>query len=82
MKEGRLERLSYRYPDPSVGTEPQVQSMLERVSGFKLRFYLSGSWRDSWENNEQLPEGVEVLLTLDDYGDLRRLFLLAGGGRS
>lgn len=79
LRAGRLERLSYRYPDPAVGTEPVVETLLERASGFKLRFYARGSWRESWENVEQLPDGVEVILTLDDYGSLRRLFLLAAG---
>lgn len=38
----QLERLSYLYPDPVIGTEPRVQGLLDRVTGLRLFFYSEG----------------------------------------
>lgn len=77
LRNNTLERLSYNYLDPAVGTEPTVTPLLEKVSAFKLRFYSSGQWVTTWGKPATLPKGIEIQLTLDDYGDLRRVFLIA-----
>lgn len=79
LKDDRLERLSYLYVDPIVGTEPKSTVILTGVEGFKLRFY-NGSWVNEWSTPETLPQAVEVVLQLKDYGKIRRLFLIAGTG--
>lgn len=81
LKEGQLQRMSYRYPDPPAGSEPLVSTLLTGVSEFKLRFYLDEQWVDRWESVQDLPEGVEITLELDGYGRIQRLFMLTVGGR-
>lgn len=80
LRNNTLERLSYNYLDPSVGSEPTVTPLLEKVSAFRLRFYNSGQWVSSWTRPPVLPKGIEVQLSLDDYGDIRRVFVIAGSG--
>nr|WP_111873968.1 GspJ family T2SS minor pseudopilin variant ExeJ [Aeromonas bivalvium] len=80
LKGQTLERLSYLYPDPVIGTEPRVQSLLGKVSGLRIFFYAEGSWRSEWTTRERLPEGLAVELDLEDYGTLRRQFLIGAPG--
>ena len=46
LKDHKLERLSYLYPDPVIGTEPRIQPMLERVTALRLYFYDKGTWKE------------------------------------
>ena len=77
LRDNKLERLSFLYLDPVIGTEPIVTTVLDRVDGFKLRFFNGTAWLDEWTNTATLPFGLEVELQLQDYGKIRRLFLIA-----
>lgn len=81
LKGNKLERLSFRYPDPVIGTEAQVHPMLEGVGAFRLYFYDRGNWQESWSQREVLPQGIAVELELDDLGLIRRQFLIGAGGQ-
>jgi general secretion pathway protein J len=80
LRENKLERLSYLYVDPVIGTEPLVTPLLDRVKGFKLRFYVNGLWATEWNNSAQLPRAIEVELELEDYGIIRRRFMILSEG--
>jgi general secretion pathway protein J len=77
LRQNTLERLTYLYPDAVTGTEPTSTPLLSRVSAFSLRFYKNGEWLTQWNTPTILPAAVEVTLTLDDYGAIRRLFLIS-----
>lgn len=77
LREGKLERLSYLYVDPVIGTEPTVTPVLEQVKNFGLRFWNGTEWVEEWSKSSALPTAVEVTLVLEDYGKIRRLFLVA-----
>ncbi|MGL4206665.1 MAG: type II secretion system minor pseudopilin GspJ [Aeromonadaceae bacterium] len=77
LREGKLERLSYLYVDPVIGTEPTVTPVLEQVKNFGLRFWNGTEWVEEWSKSSALPAAVEVTLVLEDYGKIRRLFLVA-----
>lgn len=76
LRQHTLERLTYLYPDAVTGTEPTITPLLNHVSAFTLRFYKNDAWLTQWMTPAVLPAAVEVTLTLDDYGTIRRLFLL------
>ena len=80
LRGDRLERLSYDQQDPLPGSLPTVTVMQRNVQAFRLRFYASGRWQDEWLQTQTLPQGLEVTLTLEPYGEIRRLFLLTPGG--
>ncbi|MFC3912599.1 type II secretion system minor pseudopilin GspJ [Pseudaeromonas sharmana] len=77
LREEKLERLSYVYLDPVVGTEPTATVLLDGVKSFRLRFFHNGQWASAWNSTSQLPKAVEVELELTHYGKIRRLFLIA-----
>ncbi len=44
-----------------------------------MRFYFDGKWSQEWEQNLVLPNAVSVKVTLKDYGEIERIYLVAGG---
>ncbi len=78
LRQQTLERLTYLYPDAVTGTEPAATSLLSKVTAFSLRFYRNGEWLTQWNTPTELPAAVEITLTLEDYGTIRRRFLLTG----
>ena len=78
LRQQTLERLTYLYPDAVTGTEPAATPLLSKVTAFSLRFYRNGEWPTQWNTPTELPAAVEITLTLEDYGTIRRRFLLTG----
>ncbi len=81
LKDQKLERLSYLYPDPVIGTEPRIQPVLTGVTAFRLYFFGKGNWKEEWTQRSVLPHGLAVELDLEDYGTIRRQFLIGAGGQ-
>ena len=81
LKDQKLERLSYLYPDPVIGTEPRIQPVLAGVTALRLYFYDKGGWQEEWTQRNLLPHGLAVELDLEDYGTIRRQFLIGAGGQ-
>lgn len=73
----QLERVWWRYPDTTEGQEPLHKPLLDKVDKIGFRFYGNEQWQDNWESENQLPAAVEITLTLQDYGEVRRIFLVA-----
>lgn len=83
LKETSLQRLSTVYVDNVTGYEPKVRNVLEQVEDFTVEFYTqSGSDPDSdtaWNDTylgETLPAGIKVTITLEDMGEIQRVFAL------
>ncbi|UJF20090.1 type II secretion system minor pseudopilin GspJ [Vibrio sp. SS-MA-C1-2] len=76
LTEKGLERLRWRYPDTVSGAEPSEQLMIPDVDKLSFRFFVEGQWQDKWDQAAALPQGIEVQLTLSDYGEISRIYLL------
>ncbi|MCX2942559.1 type II secretion system minor pseudopilin GspJ [Rahnella perminowiae] len=50
-------------------------TLLTGVNSLHWRFY-SGNWSNNWNNKNAFPNVIELVVTLDDMGEIRRLFLL------
>ncbi|PSU30228.1 type II secretion system protein GspJ [Photobacterium lutimaris] len=72
----QLERVWFRYPDSVVGTEALVRGLLPGVEAMSFRFYSDKTWLETWDKPAALPEGVMIKLTLEDYGDIERVYML------
>ncbi|MFB9936086.1 type II secretion system minor pseudopilin GspJ [Photobacterium aphoticum] len=71
-----LERVWFRYPDTVVGTDALVRPILTGVEKLAFRFYSDKKWSDRWDKAATLPQGVMVQLTLEDYGEIERVYML------
>lgn len=78
LKDGVLERLYWRYPDTVVAEPPIVAPLLTEVESWSMRFYAEGRWQQEWESSQAIPAAVEVTLELQDYGQIRRVYLTTG----
>lgn len=91
----RLERQLWPTLDRSTRTEPLSGVLVDRLSGVRVRFAdVNGSaaaaqrqrWLLQWPpgsgqaSGDALPAGVEVKLTIEDLGTVRRVFVLPGHG--
>jgi len=76
LQEGQLQRLYFLYPDLVAGQEPQIQVLLDNIEKLSFRFWNKG-WQSSWRSSVKLPPGIEINFTSTQYGEIRRVFLLA-----
>jgi general secretion pathway protein J len=51
------------------------------VTALRLYFYDKGQWKEEWTQRDLLPYGLAVELELEDYGTIRRQFLIGAGGQ-
>lgn len=80
VREKKLERLFFLYPDPVINSEPHQLEIMQDVTAFKIRFYNNGRWQTQWDpKNNKLPQGIELAITSEAFGTVRRIFTLAGG---
>jgi general secretion pathway protein J len=77
MRQQKLERLSYFHVDHPSGVSPDVRVVLDGVNTFRLRFFVNGAWQEHWDDTSILPQAVEVTLTVDEFAELTRLFLVS-----
>lgn len=89
LQEGRLWRRYWQVLDRGGLMEPRETLLLERVQALQMRFLDGDEWQAQWppplhdavtgqRRLESLPRAVEIRLTLEDWGEITRLFPLAG----
>lgn len=77
--EGRLIRYFWRVLDRAEDSEPIDQVLINDIRDFRVRlFNAEGEARDSWSDPgiPPLPTAVEVTLSTEAVGEVRRLFPL------
>jgi len=88
LDDGRLRRYAQARPDAQPDPEPTRRVYLREVASAEFRFLDGeGEWRDQWPplnrapgaGQSTLPRAIEVVLELDDWGEIRRLIALAPG---
>ncbi|MEH0690735.1 type II secretion system minor pseudopilin GspJ [Vibrio cholerae] len=79
IQDGVLQRIWWRYPDTPTGQAGIVMPLLDKVEQFDLRFFDGSEWQREWRVSNQLPSAVVLTLTLEDYGEIERIYLTGGG---
>ncbi|MDF2153990.1 type II secretion system minor pseudopilin GspJ [Vibrio sp. CAU 1672] len=79
LKENTLQRIWWRYPDTPVGQEALVTPLLTKLDSFEVQFYDGKQWKKEWSEEKRLPQAVSVILTLKDYGEIKRTYLTPQG---
>lgn len=77
LEENTLERLHYNFVDAVVGQEPKIRPLISNVSELSFQFYDGQKWQEKWSGNT-LPLAIAIEIETDDFGLLRRQFLVAG----
>ncbi len=89
VKEDRLLRTAWPVVDRPPGAEPpDPRELLDLIDEAGVRFLDNGNeWTTAWppttatgEFVQGIPKAVEIRLVLRDWGEVRRLIVLAGGG--
>jgi len=77
---GELARLSYPVLDRAPQTQVARRPLLDGVQAMRLRYLdPANRWLESWPpvdrtaDPQALPRAVELVLRLDDYGEIRRV---------
>jgi general secretion pathway protein J len=89
LEDGVLIRSQWPVLDRMLEAEATELELLDRVAEFRLRFLLpGGDWIENWpspgaedtgpEGTRVMPLAVEVVLELEDWGELTRLLELPG----
>ena len=79
-------RLSWKHLDRPQEITPGKFKLLDNVSSFEVRYLdQKQEWQSSWpptpsmdQSSPDLPVAIEITLTLEQWGEIKRLFLIAG----
>jgi len=72
-----LERLHFNFVDAVVGEEPKVRPLITQVTSLAFEYYDGSKWQKKWSENT-LPLAIAIEIETEDYGLIRRQFLVAG----
>ncbi len=79
LEDGALLRRHWFVPDQTLGEEPVEREVLTGVLEVRLRFFGAAGWSEEWPaggagaDPALRPLAVEVVLELEDWGEIRRL---------
>lgn len=82
LSKDKILRESWSVLDRAQDTEPYEADMLDGVKRFEVRFIdTDGESQETWQTDVNasvpLPSAVEVILELEDWGEIRRLYRVA-----
>ncbi|NQZ80492.1 MAG: type II secretion system minor pseudopilin GspJ [Colwellia sp.] len=77
LSDDTLERLHFNFVDPVQGEEPRVRKLISKVTSLKFEYFDGKKWQKEHKNNE-LPFAIAIEIETEDYGVIRRQFLVAG----
>lgn len=79
FESGALIREYLDYPDMPTENGVHRQRLLREVTGLQLRYWHQGKWQRQWQEDEGMPQAVEITLSLTEGKTVMRRFLLAEG---
>mgnify|MGYP002700345181 FL=1 len=77
LSEETLQRLHFNFVDAVVGEEPKIRPLITDVISVKFEYYDGKKWQEIWEA-EALPLAIAIEIETNDYGLIRRQFLVPG----
>ncbi len=80
LNDETFERLHFNFVDAVQGQEPKIRKLISNVETLNFEFFYDKKWQSKIKA-KVLPQAIAVELTTEDYGLLRRVFLVAGQGK-
>jgi len=77
LSEETLQRLHFNFVDAVVGEEPKIRPLITDVTSVSFEYYDGKKWQEAWESAE-LPLAIAIEIEANDYGLIRRQFLVPG----
>lgn len=77
LVDNTLERLHYNFVDAVVGQAPRIRPLITQVTRLAFKFYDGNEWQKKW-SGQSLPQAIAIEIDTQDYGLIRRQFLVAG----
>lgn len=79
VRDEKLIRQYYLYPDPVVGAELREEVLVEGVLDFTLSYFKGTAWLEKWTDKTSIPKGVKLAIDLEGFGKITRVFILSQG---
>ena len=77
LEENTLNRLHFVFVDSVVGEEPKVRPLITGVTKVDFEFHDGVKWSKELPEKD-LPMAVAIEIEIEDYGVIRRQFLVPG----
>lgn len=77
LNEETLERMHFNFVDAVPGEEPKVRPLITGVTSLKFDFFNGKEWQEELAAGT-VPLAIAIEIELEDYGLLRRQYLVAG----
>lgn len=75
VQDKQLQRIYFLYPDVVSRESAQQQVILNDIEGLSFRFWNNG-WVGTWNSDGAIPDGIEITIISQHYGELKRVFML------
>lgn len=72
LRNNVLEKLSYHLNED----QPTVSKILDGVTEFRIRVFHKNKWINKWDEIAILPEGIELIIELENIGTIRKVIIL------
>lgn len=77
LNESTLERLHFNFVDAVVGEEPKIRPLITGVKTLSFEFFDGKVWQEKLDS-KSMPLAIAIELDLEDYGLIRRQFIVPG----
>lgn len=78
VREGRLERWYFPYPEPEFGAEPLKTVIIDKVLSVEYSFFMGDKWERKVEATK-LPKAIAMEIEIEGLGKIQRKFMLPLG---
>jgi len=78
VREGRLERWYFPYPEPEFAAEPIKTVLLDKVLSVEYSFFMEDKWERKVEATK-LPKAIAIEVDIEGLGKIQRKFILPLG---
>ena len=78
VREGKLERWYFPYPEPEFGAEPMKTVIIDKVLSVEYSFFMEDKWERKVEATK-LPKAIAMEIEIEGLGKIQRKFMLPLG---
>jgi general secretion pathway protein J len=75
LRDNKLQRLSFPYPEPAPDQEPLVTEIFEQVTKIEYFFYKKKQWKPH-VSAKSMPQAIMFRITFEDEVSIERKFLV------